>query len=354
MNTFGTDFRVTVFGESHGPCVGCVIDGIPAGFTPDFDLIRSDLLRRAPHDFWGTDRREPDEFEILSGLYEGKTCGSPLTVIFRNRDQRPHDYSSYFARPSHADLTAYVKYAGHNDPRGGGQFSGRLTLPLVFCGALAKQMLAKRGILIGSHVYSIADVCDDPFDPVEASLPELDSSFPLLNAAKKAVLFKLLEQAKTDRDSVGCVAECKVVDLPIGVGEPLFDGLESNMSHILFSIPGVHGVEFGDGFGIARMCGSEANDAILRDMRTKTNRSGGINGGLSNGMPLIFRVAFRPVPSIGIEQRTIDLQSGEEAAFTVSGRHDVCILPRGLVVVEAAAAIAILDLLIRNGNSRYD
>lgn len=349
MNSFGNNFCITLFGESHGSCVGCVIDGIPSGFSPDFEAIDSDLLRRSPRAAaFSTSRQETDSYEILSGLYRGTTCGTPLAVIFPNKDSRPGDYAFTAPRPSHADLAAFEKYGECCDLRGGGAFSGRLTAPLVLAGAVAKQILSGKGVSIASHICSVLDIADQPFDPVSNELPQLDPMFPLVEASVRRPLEALFDELRASGDSVGAVAECKIVSLPAGIGEPFFDSVESVLSHLLFSIPGVHAVEFGEGFGFGKLRGSQANDPIIPGRRTATNRSGGINGGISNGMPIVFRAAFRPVPSIAVEQDSIDLKSGEAVKLTITGRHDVCILPRGLAAVEAAAAIGILDLLMQD------
>lgn len=350
MNSFGDHIKLSVFGKSHGKVVGCTLDGLPAGFRPDLDAVRFELNRRSPRaSSESTSRREDDEFEILSGLYNGCIDGTPLCVVFKNKDAESSGYTAGTARPSHADHTAFVKYHGFNDPRGGGMFSGRMTAPIVFAGALAKQLLSEKGISIGSHIASIGTVSDDPFVPTCCEPPELDPFFPLVNSEKRVQIEALFDETRSRGDSVGGTAECMITGVPSGIGEPFFDSVESVLSHILFSIPGVHGVEFGAGFLLSSMNGSEANDAVLPGRKTATNNSGGINGGISNGMPIVFRCVFRPVPSISIEQNTIDLGTGEAIKCTIPGRHDACILPRGCVVVEAAAAIAVYDLITRGG-----
>ncbi|MBQ1684607.1 MAG: chorismate synthase [Clostridia bacterium] len=352
MNSFGDRIRFTVFGTSHGVAVGCTLDGLPAGFKPDLDAVRFELSRRSPRaSSESTSRQEDDEFEILSGLFNGCTDGAPVCAVFKNKNADPADYKTRAVRPSHADYAAYVKYSGCNDPRGGGMFSGRMTAPIVFAGALIKQLLACEGISIRSHIANIGGIIDDPFVPTCCSVPELDPFFPLVNSGKKPLFEALFDEVRSCGDSIGGTVECLISGVPAGVGEPFFDSIESVLSHILFSIPGVHGVEFGAGFSLASMRGSEANDAILAGGKTSTNNSGGINGGISNGMPIIFRCVFRPVPSIAAEQDSIDIETGKAVKVRLSGRHDACILPRGCAVIEAAAAIAVYDLFTRGGNA---
>lgn len=347
MNTIGTKLRLTLFGESHGPAVGCTIDGLPAGFSPDLNHAAFELKRRAPHSgIESTSRAETDSFKIVSGMHTGACSGAPVTAIFRNADARESDYSNLPPRPSHADLAASIKYRGFNDPRGGGMFSGRLTAPIVFAGTLCRQLLLEKGVRIASHILKIGSVCDERFDPMMTEFPELDPFCPLIRAERKRDLEDLFSSIRSTGDSIGGSVECAVLGLPVGIGSPFFDGLESAISHLVFSIPGVHGIEFGAGFDFASMKGSEANDPILPSLRTATNHSGGINGGISNGMPLIFRAAFRPVPSVSVPQRSIDPNSGEQITLELMGRHDCCILPRGCAVIEAAAAIAVCDQML--------
>lgn len=348
MNSYGNMLKLSLFGESHGPAVGCTVDGLPDGFAPDFDEIGMELSRRAPNVSAGsTARNEKDSYKIISGFYNHRTTGAPFTVVFANTDANSADYSDHFARPSHADLTAYVKYGGHNDSRGGGAFSGRMTVPIVFVGALIKQLLAEKGIRIVSHIYSIGNISDTPFDPVSGEVPQLDPFFPLVDPEKREAIEALFASLRNEGDSIGGMVECAVYGLPLGIGEPFFASVESEISGLLFSVPGVHGVEFGAGFAFSGMTGSEANDPIICCGKTATNHSGGVNGGITNGMPLIFRAAFRPVPSIAKEQTSIDYVTGECMKKAISGRHDVCILPRGCAVIEAAAAIALYDLILQ-------
>ena len=348
MNSFGTAIRIEIFGESRGAAVGCVVDGLPAGFSPDLERIRFELSRRAPRrSAESTPRSEADDFQIVSGYRKDRLTGAPLCVLFPSRDADPDAPVPRAARPSHADLTASVKFRGFNDPRGGGMFSGRLTLPLLFAGALIGQILSEKGILITSHIFNIGEIFDEPFDACMKEVPSIDAMFPLINKELKQQIEALFHSVRTASDSVGCSVECAVLGVPAGIGEPFFDSIESMISHLVFSVPGVHAIEFGRGFGLCTMLGHEANDPILPGGSTLSNNSGGINGGISNGMPIIFRAGFRPVPSIGIAQASVDLTTGEHTVIKSTGRYDCCILPRGCAVIEACAAIAVYDLLRR-------
>ena len=347
MNSFGNNIHLTLFGESHGAAVGCTFDGLPAGFAPDLEAVAIELKRRAPHSgAESTSRMESDGFEIISGFYSGKCTGAPLTVLFKNSDARSTDYKTNIPRPAHADLTAMIKYRGFNDSRGGGMFSGRLTLPIVFAGALCRQLLASRGIRIASHIQRIGEIADTSFDPMMTDIPELDPFFPLINTDLRKHIEEFFFTLRKNGNSIGGVVECAALGVPAGVGEPFFNGLESSISHILFSIPGIHGVDFGAGFEFAELLGSDANDPILPSMKTAKNNSGGINGGISNGMPIILRAVFRPVPSVSLPQKSVDLSTGEAVTLEINGRHDCCILPRGCAAVEAAAAIALYDAML--------
>lgn len=351
MNTWGNRIRLTVFGTSHGAGVGCALDGLRPGFKLDLAAIDAELNRRAPRAQAGsTARSESDRYELLSGLYRGLTDGTPLCAFFKNADARDSDYPHpEIPRPSHADYAAFVKYGGFSDPRGGGMFSGRMTLPLVFAGAVARQFLKEKGVTVGAHVLQIGGVSDASFDPArvdEAGLNGLDPLFPLLDVSAREPMERSIEEVRAAGDSLGCAAECAVVGLAAGLGEPFFWPLESAVSSLLFSVPGVKAVEFGAGFAFARMRGSEANDGFYAEggaVKTHTNFSGGINGGISNGMPLIVRAAFRPIPTIGIAQQSVNLKTLASENLHLSGRHDACILPRGLVAVEAAVCLALLD-----------
>lgn len=348
MNTFGNSFRISIFGESHGECIGCTIDGLPAGFKPNLSLIDEELKLRSPRvDYGSTSRRESDNYKIISGYYSERCTGMPLTVFFQNTDTKSFDYSKCIARPCHADYTASVKYHGNNDFRGGGSFSGRLTAPLVFAGTLAKQLLNKYDIKIASHIQRIGRLTDRSYNAVMNDFPKLDRSFPLIDNSLRSSFESELLRARTNGDSVGATVEAAVLNLPIGVGEPFFNSTESCLSHILFSIPGVRGIEFGSGFELAEHYGSEVNDQFEIGGRTVTNHSGGINGGLTNGMPLIFRLCFRPIPSIAKPQSMLNLDTGDTVISSINGRHDACIIPRGCVIVEACTALAIYDLVLQ-------
>ena len=347
-STYGENIRLTIFGQSHSPAVGVTIEGIPAGETLDLDALRRFLARRAPgQNAWSTTRRESDEPEFVSGLTGGTTCGAPLTALFRNADTRSKDYGllARLPRPGHADYTAFVKYGEHRDYAGGGHFSGRLTAPLCLAGGVCLQLLAREGIEVISRIAQIGPVRDD--GALLASTAEKD--FPVVDDEKGAQMRAVIAAAKAEGDSVGGVVECAVLGLPAGLGDPMFDGMENRIARIVFGIPAVKGLEFGAGFGLAALRGSEANDAFaVRDGRivTETNRCGGILGGITDGMPLVFRAAFKPTPSIAKEQQSVDLETGEEKPLAVEGRHDPCIVPRAVPVVEAAAAVAVYDALL--------
>ncbi|NLY70852.1 MAG: chorismate synthase [Clostridiales bacterium] len=348
-NVWGRGIRVSIFGESHGKAIGIIIDGLPPGEDIDLDEINFYMQKRSPgRDQLTTPRRERDEVEILSGLFNGKTTGAPLCGMIRNSDTRSSDYNSDLPRPGTADLTAYIKYHGYNDYRGGGHFSGRLTAPLTFAGSIARQILKRDNISIGAHILKISDVLDDRFNSISHELLEdlTKSSFPLLNKSLEGDMKASILGAKEDSDSLGGVIECAAIGIPPGLGSPFFDSMESSISSMMFSIPGVKAIEFGAGFDIASMRGSEANDEIYLEngsFYTKTNHSGGINGGITNGMPIVFRLAFRPTPSIKKTQNTVNLKTMTDSEISIQGRHDPCIVPRAVVVVESALALCILD-----------
>lgn len=352
---WGKNIKLSIFGESHGEALGITIDGLPSGLQLDLEYIKSEMKRRAPgNSALSTPRKEGDAFEILSGFFNGRTTGTPLCAIIRNSNQHSKDYTQlkYNVRPSHADYTGYVKYKGCNDYRGGGHFSGRITAPLVFAGAVAKQILKEKGIVIGSHIKSIGIVQDDAFDGVNISadtLQELFSQdFPVVNKEKLPEMTALILKAKDALDSVGGVVETAVLNIPAGIGSPFFDSLESHLAHIIFSIPAVKGLEFGTGFDIAKLNGSEANDEFYAEdgiIKTRTNNNGGILGGITSGMPVVFSTAFKPTPSIARLQHTVNLETMENVNLEIKGRHDPCIVPRAVPVVEAAAALAVLDLI---------
>ena len=357
MSSFrGKNLNITIFGQSHAPAIGVVVEGLPAGETIDLDRLNAFLQRRAPGKSpLATARKEADAPKILGGLLDGVTCGAPLAAVIENRDMRSKDYEHLkdVPRPGHADFAAQMKYGGAQDVRGGGAFSGRMTAPLCIAGGVALQMLERRGVKICAHIRSIGAISDRPLDPMGEPpkiFEELNrSTFPVLDPEAGERMQREILSAKADGDSLGGVVECLVSGLPAGLGGPLFDGLEGKISLALFAIPAVKGVEFGAGFGCAGLRGSENNDPfVLKDgqVRTKTNRAGGILGGISTGMPLIFRAAFKPTPSIAKEQDSVSLSRMEPEKLTIRGRHDPCIVPRAVPVVEAAAALVLLDELL--------
>lgn len=354
---WGRHFIIDIFGESHGPKIGVVINGLEPGTVLDFSQLRAFLdRRRAGSEAWSTKRHEADDFEIVSGYANGFSTGSPLCVLFHNSAQRSSDYDERINRPGHADYTGFVRYNGFNDPRGGGHFSGRLTAPLVFAGAVAAQVLAKKGIYAATHVRRLADVEDTAFDATNITTEQAQSlaamRFPLIDESKREVMESAIKQAASEGDSVGGIVECAVCGLPAGLGSPMFDTVESRLSSLLFAIPAVKGVSFGSGFDIARMRGSEANDAYaLKDGKvvTETNHNGGILGGITNGMPVIFEAAIKPTASISKPQQTVNLKTMEQETAVVKGRHDACIVPRAAAVIEAAAYICMLDVMMERG-----
>ena len=351
--TWGRNIKFSTFGESHGKAVGITIDGLKPGIELDIDYIRREMARRAPgKSRLSTSRQEEDSFEILSGFFNGKTTGTPLCVMIRNSDQHSKDYekTKSLMRPSHADYSGHVKYMGFNDYRGGGHFSGRLTAPLVFAGAVCRQVLEAKGILIGSHIRSIGGIEDMGFSLTDIEPDTLyslrDKTFPVLDEEAGEAMQHVIIDAKAEQDSVGGVIEAVAINLPAGLGDPFFDSLESTLAHILFSVPGVKGLEFGSGFDIARMKGSKANDEYYVEegkVKAYSNNNGGIIGGITNGMPLVFRVAMKPTPSIGRAQRTINVEKMENENIEIAGRHDPCIVTRAVPVIEAVTAMAILD-----------
>ena len=355
-NTFGTAVSVTIFGESHGPAIGAVVDGLAAGLPVDVELIRHQLSLRRPSGSISTARREQDEFQILSGVYNGHTTGGPVTIVIPNADHRSGDYKTDIARPGHADYTAECKYHGYQDARGGGHFSGRVTAALVAAGALVLPALRKKGIVIGTHISRLARVEDarlsENTEELTRQLSALNEmTFAVLDDAAGETMRAAIEAARSEGDSVGGVLETAVVGLPAGMGEPWFDGLESVLSHGLFSIPAVKGVEFGDGFALSDYRAGEVNDAYaIREGKvvTKTNHNGGINGGISNGMPVIFRCAIKPTPTIAKTQQTIDMKHQTEVEYGGRGRHDPCIVHRARVIVDSVTALVLADLLTQH------
>ena len=355
-SVFGEQLKISIFGESHGAAIGVVIDGFPAGVAVDEAFVLSEMKRRAPSSAPGsTPRREPDFPRLLSGVLDGVTTGAPLCAVIENTDTRSGDYAPFARtpRPGHADFTGRVRYHGFQDPRGGGHFSGRLTAPLVFAGALAKLALRRRDIAVGSHIRSIGPVQDAQFSetpPTAALVAELTQSpYPLLKPGKLAEILALVEQVRAAGDSVGGVIECAVLGVPAGIGSPIFGAVEARLAAMLFSIPAVHGVEFGSGFAGAALRGSENNDPFVLEsgaVRTSSNRHGGALGGITSGMPLVFSCAFKPTASIFQPQDTVDVETFAPARLQIKGRHDPCIVFRALPVVEAGAAVVILDLLL--------
>lgn len=354
-NTFGTSIAVTLFGESHGPAVGAVIDGLAPGIAIDMDFIRERLEMRKPYGSISTARREEDEFQIISGVFEGRTTGTPLCIIIPNTAQKSGDYEADrpLARPGHADYTAYVKYHGYEDHRGGGHFSGRITAALVAAGAVCMAALSAKGINIGTHIARLGGISDRCFSTNEE---ELIAEIGRVNGVRFAVLDEeiadamqgSIKEAASAGDSVGGILETAVAGLPAGVGEPWFDSLEGVLSHAIFSIPGIKGVQFGGGFDLADAKGSEYNDALRMSggrVVSVTNNNGGINGGISNGMPVMFRCAVKPTPSIHTAQETVNFVKGENAEIETGGRHDPAIIHRARAVVDSVAALVIADQL---------
>lgn len=360
--SFGEQFKLTIFGESHGEAIGMVVDGIPAGTPIDEAAIARDMARRAPgNDPTATARKEPDCVRIVSGLFEGRATGAPLCGLIENTNTRSGDYAQLRERmrPGHADYAGRVKYGGYNDPRGGGHFSGRITAPLVFAGAIARQLLRARGIEIGAHIASIGGVDDAPFDPVHVHAKMLAAlramRFPLLQPDREAPMREAVERARLDGDSVGGVIECAAAGVPAGIGSPFFGSVESVTSALLFSIPAVKAVAFGDGLAMASLRGSEANDAMrMREGQPVclSNHNGGVTGGITNGMPVVLRAAVKPTPSIAKEQLTVNPVTGEDVTLRVTGRHDPCIVPRAVVVVESALALALCELMMDDAATR--
>jgi len=352
-----------VFGESHGSCVGVVVDGLPAGIRLDLDKIKNEMARRRPgQDIYTTQRKETDMVEIVSGFFNGYTTGAPLCGIIQNSDKRSVDYDDIknIMRPSHADYTAYVRYKGFADYRGGGHFSGRLTAPLVFAGAIAYQYLEQKGITIGTHLLRIGQVKDEHVDPVNVSKEQLigfrSMRFPAVSSEAAEKMKEEINNARMDCDSVGGILETVILNLPAGLGSPMFKSVESRIAAFAFSIPAVKGIEFGSGFDLASMRGSEANDRFYiankngnKVPRTRSNHSGGINGGITNGMPVLFRTCIKPTATISKPQHTININTMEETEHVFKGRHDPCIAVRAVPVIDAASALVVMDLLLERG-----
>lgn len=357
---FNGGISVSLFGESHGKGIGVILDNLPAGEEIDLEQIYEFMARRAPRkDGTSTTRNEKDRPEILSGLYNGKTTGTPLCAVIMNSDQHSGDYGniSHIARPAHADFTGYIRYNGANDPRGGGHFSGRITAPLVFAGAVCAQILKHRGITTGAHIVSVKNIQDERFDPVNVTAEQLEAVkkriFPVLNDQAERDMREVINKVREELDSVGGIVECAAVGFPAGIGSPMMNGLENIISQLVFAIPAVKGIEFGNGFGCTEIFGSENNDEFVIEndtIRTATNNHGGILGGISSGMPVIFRAAFKPTPSIARPQKSVDFKDMTEQELVIKGRHDPCVVHRAVPCVEAAMNIALLSALIDNIN----
>lgn len=351
---WGNKIRISLFGESHGKGIGVVIDGLPPGEPIETERIAQHMKRRSPGFQPGaTARREGDEISVISGFYNGKTTGTPLCAMIGNSDTRSVDYDKLVAkpRPGHADLTGLARYAGANDPRGGGHFSGRLTAPLTFAGAVAIQILNRRGITVRAHIASIGTIEDTPYDPTQTPEDCSERSLPVLSEDRGLKMRQLIETLRDEHDSIGGVVECMATGFPAGLGRPIFDNMESRIASILFGVPAVKGVEFGRGFKVSQFKGSQNNDSPYmaeEGIRLRTNHAGGIEGGISNGMPILFRCAFKPTPSIGKPQKTVNLETMTDDTVEITGRHDSCIVPRAVPVVESAAAIALLDILLED------
>ncbi|MCD7950526.1 MAG: chorismate synthase [Erysipelotrichaceae bacterium] len=351
---WGTNIELSLFGESHGKAIGIVIGNLPAGIKLDMDEINKNMKRRAPGlNKMSTPRKEKDEVEIMSGILDGVTTGAPLCALIYNSDQHSKDYSllKECMRPGHSDYPAYIKYQGFNDVRGGGHFSGRLTAPIVFAGSVARQILKQKGIVIGAHIQSIKDIQDQRFavDINEEDLNQLlQKPYPTIDDHVFDEMQAVIEEARVNQDSVGGKIECAILNVPAGIGNPFFDSIEAHLSPLLFSIPAVKSVSFGLGEDITKLYGHEANDSYYYEndiVKTKTNNNGGITGGISNGMPIIFSVGIKPTPSISQTQQTINVKTQENTTLQITGRHDPCIVPRAIVVVESMAALGILDMI---------
>lgn len=353
-STYGDKLKLSIFGQSHGPAIGMCLDGIPAGLPVDLEELQLFLNRRAPGgNAFSTVRKEADKPEFLSGIVDGFTCGAPIAATISNQNIRSVDYDNLkdCPRPGHADYTAQIKYKGFQDAAGGGHFSGRLTAPLCIAGGLCKQWLEKKGIRIGAHILNLAGIADEPdiLDWVNPDFSKIGADFPVVNPEAGKKMQDAISDAKQGGDSVGGIIECIVQGLPAGLGEPMFGGIESKLAQIIYGIPAVKGLDFGSGFCGSYLRGSQNNDAyVIQDGKvvTKTNNAGGILGGISNGMPLVFSVAIKPTPSIAKPQNSVSISKIQEQCLTVQGRHDPCIVPRAVPVVEAAAAICIMDFYL--------
>lgn len=353
---YGLNIKMAIYGESHGKAIGVVLDGLPPGLALDEEKIAAEMARRAPgQSALTTARKEKDAVEIQSGFFNGYTTGTPLCARIVNGDQHSKDYSilKNKMRPGHGDYAGYVRYQGFNDYRGGGHFSARLTAPLVFAGAVAKQALAQYGIILGAHILQVHNIAESAFNPLGESAAMLQKiaakNFPVIDDAIGEKMQQCILKAKGALNSVGGVIELMAVNLPAGLGAPYFDSVESRLSQILFSVPAVKGIEFGEGFNFANLTGADANDQMYYDngqVRCLTNHNGGVTGGLTNGMPLTFKVAMKPTPSIAREQRTVDVAQQADTLLTITGRHDPCIVQRAVPVIEAVTAWTLWDLLL--------
>lgn len=354
-STYGENLKLSIFGQSHGAAIGMTLDGVPAGYPVDFEVLQKFLNRRAPgQNDWSTPRREEDRPEFLAGILDGYTCGAPIAALIHNKNTRSGDYDNLkdCPRPGHADYTAQIKYGGFQDASGGGHFSGRLTAPLCIAGGLCKQWLEDSGIRIGAHIVRIAGERDDvDLDPLNPQLDLIGEDFPVLSPASGERMRQRIAEARADGDSVGGIIECCITGVPAGLGEPMFGGIESRIAQIVYGIPAVKSVSFGAGQACVDMRGSQCNDGYeINDgiIKTTTNHAGGILGGITNGMPIIFQASIKPTPSISRPQQSISLCRGEITTLEIKGRHDPCIVPRAVPVMEAAAAIAIFDLILGN------
>ena len=348
-NTFGQSISLTVFGESHGAGVGVVLDGLCSGLDVNDASIKTALSRRAPSTSTDTARRERDAYQILSGVFNGKTTGTPICIFIPNENTDSKAYEYGIARPSHADYAAFCKYGGYEDYRGGGHFSGRVTAGIVAAGAILKDALKGLGVSIGTHILECANVRDNEFNDIQNEVLSLDcAKFPVLNEDKAKEMIACIEQAKANLDSVGGITQTAIVGLPAGVGEPMFDSVEGMLSHAMFAIGAVKGIEFGKGFRLGKMLASSANDAfVIEDgkVKTSTNNNGGINGGITNGMPVLFNLAIKPTPSIAQKQNTVDFVNGKQTEIEIVGRHDPAIVRRICPVIDSVSALVVCDLL---------
>ena len=353
-STYGDIIKLSIFGQSHGAAIGMTLDGVPAGLPVDIEKLQEFLNRRRPgQNDHSTPRKEEDAPDFLSGIVDGYTCGAPIAAIIRNKNTRSGDYAELkdVPRPGHADFTAHIKYGGYQDVAGGGHFSGRLTAPLCIAGGLCKQWLEQKGIRIGARVSVIAGIADDPLylDWENPDLDAINKDFPVLNPEAGVKMREEIAKVKAEGDSVGGLIECVVTGLPAGLGDPMFGGMESRIAQIVYGIPAVKGLDFGVGFAGSYLRGSQNNDGFIiknGKVQTENNRAGGILGGITNGMPLVFHAAIKPTPSISKPQQSISLSRMEAQVLEVKGRHDPCIVPRAVPVIEAAAAIAIYDALL--------